>query len=87
MEGDPAPLPLLSEGTISDPVSGGLLACNPVVDLVATVSNDGVLNVWRPGGQLVSTHVERNQRISALSWNAEGRSNSSQGTPLVERLC
>jgi hypothetical protein len=77
----PLELPLLSEGTLSDPVSGGHLACNPAIDLVATVNNGNALNIWRPRGQLVSTFVERNQNVDAIRWKGDGSSTPLRTTP------
>lgn len=77
----PLELPLLSEGTLSEAVLGGHLACNPAIDLVATVNNGSVLNIWRPRGQLVSTFVERNQDVDAIRWKGDGSSPSPRTAP------
>jgi anaphase-promoting complex subunit 4 len=71
-----APTPklgLFSSSKLSTPVSGGHLACNPVIDLTATVGDAGnVLFVWRANDQLVSKHTERNQKALAVKWKEDG---------------
>ncbi|KAK4455960.1 anaphase-promoting complex subunit 4 [Podospora aff. communis PSN243] len=71
----PAPkLGLFSSSKLSTPVSGGHLACNPVIDLTATVGDTGnVLFVWRANDQLVSKHAERNQKALAVKWKQDGQ--------------
>jgi len=65
-------LKLLSTTTLTTPVTGGHLACNPVIDLTATVGEGNVLSIWRPNQQLVSKHTERNQKIAAIRWKDDG---------------
>ncbi|KAK3313486.1 anaphase-promoting complex, cyclosome, subunit 4-domain-containing protein [Apodospora peruviana] len=68
-------LRIFSASTLPAPVVSGraqLLACNPVIDLTATVSSD-TLSVWRPNEQLVGKHAERGQRVVALRWKEDGQ--------------
>ncbi|KAL1846099.1 hypothetical protein VTK73DRAFT_353 [Phialemonium thermophilum] len=73
MAGDPLQLPLFSKSTFGDAVSGRHVACNPAVDLVATVHHAHVLSIWRAGGQLVSKHTERHKTVEALRWKPDGQ--------------
>ncbi|KAH8909786.1 anaphase-promoting complex component Cut20/Apc4 [Coniochaeta sp. PMI_546] len=66
-------LEVFSEGTLGNPVTARLLACNPTVDLLATASDANVLNIWRAHGQLVAKHVERTNKIEALRWKPDGQ--------------
>ncbi|KAK3692238.1 anaphase-promoting complex, cyclosome, subunit 4-domain-containing protein [Podospora appendiculata] len=65
-------LPLFSTSTLSVPVSGGHLACNPVIDLAAAVGDENVLYIWRANDQLVSKHTERGQKVDAIKWKEDG---------------
>jgi len=67
-------LPLLSASKLSAPVvSGGRLACNPVIDLTASVSDGGnTVCIWRPNDQLVVGHTERNLKADVLRWKEDG---------------
>jgi anaphase-promoting complex subunit 4 len=70
----PLELELFSTSKLGAPASGGHLACNPVIDLTATVGDAGsVLYVWRASDQLVSKHTERGQRAEALRWKEDGK--------------
>ena len=70
----PLELELFSTSKLGAPASGGHLACNPVIDLSATVGDAGsVLCVWRANDQLVSKHTERGQRAEALRWKEDGK--------------
>lgn len=74
----PAPLaklPLLGTTALSSPAAAGHLACNPAIDLTATVGEAGAaLLVWRAGDQgLVSKCVERGRTVDALAWKADGK--------------
>ncbi|KAK1781007.1 anaphase-promoting complex, cyclosome, subunit 4-domain-containing protein [Copromyces sp. CBS 386.78] len=66
-------LQLFSSSTLSVPVSGKLIACNPVIDLTATVGDVNVIYVWRGSNQLVSKHTERNQKVDAIKWKEDGQ--------------
>jgi len=65
-------LALFSTTRLDTPVSGGLLACSPALDLTATVGDGNTLYVWRPNDQLVSKHTERSKQISAIRWKQDG---------------
>lgn len=66
-------LQLFSSGTLSVPVSGKQIACNPVIDLTATVGDGNTIYVWRGSNQLVSKHTERNQKVDAIKWKEDGK--------------
>ncbi len=67
-------LTLNSQSLLPAPVSSGLLACCPTIDLSATVSDDeDVLYIRRSDGELVSKHTERGRKVQALRWKADGR--------------
>lgn len=55
------------------PVSGKQIACNPVIDLTATVGDGNIIYVWRGSNQLVSKHTERNQKVDAIKWKEDGK--------------
>ena len=69
-----AELPLFSASRLSVPVvSGGRLACNPVIDLTASVGDGGsTACIWRANDQLVAGHTERNQTAGVLRWKQDG---------------
>ncbi|KAK3939910.1 anaphase-promoting complex, cyclosome, subunit 4-domain-containing protein [Diplogelasinospora grovesii] len=70
----PEELQLFSQSTVSSPVAGGHIACNPVIDLTATVGDGGnVLYIWRANDQMVSKHTERNQKVEAIRWKEDGQ--------------
>ncbi|KAL2261496.1 hypothetical protein VTK26DRAFT_4032 [Humicola hyalothermophila] len=68
-------LRLLGTTTLSSPVTGGHLACNPVIDLTATAGDgNAALHVWRSDDQLVSKHVERGKRVEGgVRWKEDGQ--------------
>ncbi|KAK4235496.1 anaphase-promoting complex subunit 4 [Achaetomium macrosporum] len=67
-------LQLFGSTALSSPVTGGHIACNPAIDLTATVGEaDTTLYVWRAGDQLVSKHVERGKRVEAVRWKEDGQ--------------
>ncbi|KAJ4421258.1 hypothetical protein N0V85_000243 [Neurospora sp. IMI 360204] len=66
-------LQLFCSSTLSVPVSGKQIACNPVIDLTATVGDGNVIYVWRGSNQLVSKHTERNQKVDAIKWKEDGQ--------------
>lgn len=63
---------LFSSSALSSPVTNGISACNPTVDLLATASDTNVVNIWRARGQLVARNVERNHKIESLRWKPDG---------------
>jgi anaphase-promoting complex subunit 4 len=65
-------LELFSSSALSSPVTNGISACNPTVDLLATASDTNVVNIWRAHGQLVARNVERNHKIESLRWKPDG---------------
>jgi len=68
-----AQLALFSASKLSTPIWGGHVACNPAIDLTATVGDaSNILFVWRANDQLVSKHTERNQKASAVRWKEDG---------------
>jgi anaphase-promoting complex subunit 4 len=71
-------LPLLGTTPLSSPAAGGHLACNPAIDLTATVGEAGAaLLVWRAGDQgLVSKCVERGKGVEAVAWKGDGEFSS-----------
>ncbi|KAK0621351.1 anaphase-promoting complex, cyclosome, subunit 4-domain-containing protein [Bombardia bombarda] len=66
-------LRLFSMSKVSTPVTNGHFACNPVVDLTATVGEGNELYIWRANGQVVSRHTERNQKVDAIKWKEDGQ--------------
>lgn len=72
---DAAPeLPLFSASKLNATVvPGGRLACNPVIDLTASVADGGnTVCIWRANDQLVAGHAERNQKADVLRWKEDG---------------
>ncbi|KAK0722752.1 anaphase-promoting complex, cyclosome, subunit 4-domain-containing protein [Lasiosphaeria miniovina] len=67
-------LQLLGSSTLTAPVSGGQVACNPAFNLTATVGDgSAVLHIWRANdNQLISKHTERNQKVEAIKWKEDG---------------
>lgn len=67
-------LPLLGTTPLSSPAAAGHFACNPAIDLTATVGEAGAaLLVWRAGDQgLVSKCVERGRSVEAVAWKGDG---------------
>jgi anaphase-promoting complex subunit 4 len=66
-------LQLFGATALSSPVTGGHIACNPVIDLTATVGEaNTTLHVWRAGDQLVSKHEERGKRVEGVRWKEDG---------------
>lgn len=73
MAADTPELKLLGTSTLSAPVTGGHLACNPAIDLTATVGEGGTaLHVWRANDQLVSKHTERGKKVEGIRWKEDG---------------
>lgn len=66
-------LQLFNSSTLSVPVTGKQIACNPVIDLTATVGDGNVIYIWRGSNQLVSKHTERNQKVDAIKWKEDGK--------------
>ncbi|KXX79069.1 Anaphase-promoting complex subunit 4 [Madurella mycetomatis] len=74
MAADVPKLRLLGTSTLSTPVTGGHLACNPAIDLTATVGEaNATLHVWRANDQLVSKHVERGKKVEGIRWKENGQ--------------
>jgi anaphase-promoting complex subunit 4 len=69
-----AELPLFSASKLNAAVvPGGRLACNPVIDLTASVADGGnTVCIWRANDQLVAGHAERNQKADVLRWKEDG---------------
>lgn len=73
MAADVPKLRLLGTSIFSTPVTGGHLACNPAIDLTATVGEaNTTLHVWRPNDQLVSKHAERGKKVEGIRWKEDG---------------
>lgn len=66
---------LLGTTTLSVPVTGGHIACNPVIDLTATAGDaSAALHVWRADDQLVSKHAERGRKVEGgVRWKEDGQ--------------
>ncbi|KAK4156712.1 anaphase-promoting complex, cyclosome, subunit 4-domain-containing protein [Chaetomidium leptoderma] len=80
-------LHLLGTTALSSPVTAGLIACNPAIDLTATVGDAGAaLHVWRRGDQLVSKLVERGRRVEGVRWKADGQFLAAAWSDGVVRL-
>lgn len=74
MAEDAIPLKVFSQSALhAAPVFGGRLACNPVIDLAATVGDEGeTLYIWRANQQVVAKYAERNQAVGAIRWKEDG---------------
>lgn len=77
-----AELPLFSASKLNAAVvPGSRLACNPVIDLTASVSDGGnTVCIWRANDQLVAGHTERNQKADVLRWNKDGMCSTHRKT-------
>ncbi|KAK3368118.1 anaphase-promoting complex, cyclosome, subunit 4-domain-containing protein [Podospora didyma] len=80
-------LRLFGSSTLSAPVSGDLLACNPTIDLTASVGDgSSALYIWRANNQVVSKHTERSQKVDAIKWKEDGQFLAAAWSDGVVRL-
>jgi WD40 repeat protein len=61
-----------SRSTIGAAVSNGKFTCNPTIDLIATVGDDGTVYIWRANDQLVAKHTERSNQVGGIRWKEDG---------------
>ncbi|EFX04258.1 anaphase-promoting complex component cut20 [Grosmannia clavigera kw1407] len=65
---------LFSQGVFSPPAdSADLVAASPAIDLTATAGGGNAVYIWRRGGEVVSKLSERNKKVQAVAWKADGQ--------------
>lgn len=78
-EDDVPSLSISAEKVLPRPIHAELIAYEPWTDLIATVSGDQDVDIYRFGGQRVMTKKSnrKNSRVTALAWDHKGLNPSS----------